>query len=224
MNKTKALACCVIFSLLGILGLNLIDSAYAQYGTYPTPKTGKMTDTSENKPMEKNMSSHKVPPIKQIQSGVSPQDIQCNDNLTLIFKPSNKNPVCVKQSTMETLVGRGWLTLDNLMMIQNAQTPEVKTIEISAKEVDETYRWSSSNDINPTITLTANTDNVFQIANPTDVKHEFVIESNGEEVTASGDIAPDGSGKMSFTPTTSGVFEYHCEYHPDTMKGTINVS
>lgn len=187
------LSCCAI-SLIGILGLNLIDS-YAQH----------------------------APPIKQIQTGVSPDQIQCNDNLQLIFSPSNKHPACVRQSTMETLVGRGWLTVDNLMMAQNTQTPESKTLEISAKEVDETYRWSDSDGINPTITLTANTNNVIQITNPTDVKHEFVIESNGEEVAASGDIAPDASGKMSFTSATSGVFEYHCEYHPDTMKGTINV-
>jgi plastocyanin len=218
------LSCCTI-SLLGILGLNLIDSVYAQYGTYSTtPKTEKMTGMSENKPMEKNMESHKVPPIKQIRSGVLPQDVQCNDNLQLIFSPSSKNPACVKQSTMETLVVRGWLTVDNLMMTENTQTSETKTIEISAKEVDETYRWSGSDGTNPTINIVANTNNVIQITNPTDVKHEFVIESNGEEVVASGDIAPDGSGKMSFTPTTSGVFGYHCEYHPDTMKGTINVS
>lgn len=223
MNKIMALSCCII-SLLGILGLNLIDSAYAQYGSYPaTPKAEKMVDAPENKPMEKNMQSHRVPPIKQIQSGVLPQQVQCNGDLKLIFKPSNKSPVCVKQSTMETLVKRGWLALDNLM-IQNTQTPETKTIEISAIEVDETYRWSSSNDVNPTINLVANTDSVIQIKNPTDAKHEFVIESNGEEVAASGDIAPESSGKMSFTPTASGIFEYHCEYHPTTMKGTINVS
>ncbi|MBI5378131.1 MAG: cupredoxin domain-containing protein [Thaumarchaeota archaeon] len=195
MNKIMVLSCCTI-SLLGILGLNVIDSVYAQH----------------------------APPIKQIQTGVLPLDVQCNANLQLIFSPSSKNPACVRQSTMQALVQRGWLTVDNLMMVKNTQTPEAKTIEVSVKEVDEVYKWSDSDGTNPTINLVVNTDNVLQITNPTDVKHEFVIESNGEELAASGDIAPDGSGKMSFTPTTSGVFGYHCEYHPDTMKGTINVS
>src|SRR5574342_1072830 len=123
MNKIMALSCCTI-SLLGILGLSLIDSAHAQYGSYPsTPKKEKMADMPEKKPMEKNLQSHKVPPIKQIQSGVLPQQIACNGDLKLIFKASNKSPACVKQSTMETLVQRGWLTLGNLT-IKNSQMPE----------------------------------------------------------------------------------------------------
>ena len=89
--------------------------------------------------------------------------------------------------------------------------------------MDEIYRWLSSSEINPTITITANVDNVIQITNPTDIKHELVIESNGKEIAASGDIGPDSTGKLSINPTTTGTFEYHCEYHPDTMKGTITV-
>jgi plastocyanin len=96
-------------------------------------------------------------------------------------------------------------------------------IEISIKEVDEVYRWSSSDEINPAITLTTNVDNVIQITNPTDTKHEFVIEADGKELAGSGDIGPDSSGKLTIKPATAGIFEYHCEYHPDTMKGIINV-
>jgi plastocyanin len=29
---------------------------------------------------------------------------------------------------------------------------------------------------------------------------------------------------VSFTPNMTGTLEYHCEYHPDTMKGTILVN
>ena len=98
-------------------------------------------------------------------------------------------------------------------------------IKLSAKEVDETYRWlTSDGGNNPTLKMTANADNTVQIANPTDAKHELVIESNGKELASSGDIAPNGSGQLSFKPATAGTFEYHCEYHPDTMKGTIEVA
>lgn len=98
-------------------------------------------------------------------------------------------------------------------------------IKMSAKEVDETYRWlTSDGGNNPTLKMTANADNTVQIANPTDAKHELVIESNGKELASSGDIAPNGSGQLSFKPTAAGTFEYHCEYHPDTMKGTIEVA
>lgn len=108
---------------------------------------------------------------------------------------------------------------------QNATTASNATssIKMTAQEVNETYRWSTNDGINPTLKMTANADNSVQISNPTDTKHELVIESNGKEVASSGDIAANGSGHLSFKPTAPGTYAYHCEYHPDTMKGTIEV-
>ncbi len=104
-------------------------------------------------------------------------------------------------------------------------TTTAASIKMSAQEIDETYRWSTSDGgVNPTLKMTANVDNTVQIANPTDEKHELVIESNGKELTSSGDIAPDGSGQLTFKPLAAGTYAYHCEYHPDTMKGTIKVA
>ena len=96
-------------------------------------------------------------------------------------------------------------------------------IEILVKEIDEAYRWSNSNEINPAITLTANVDNVIQFTNPTDTKHAFIIDVGEKELLADFDIGPDSTGKLTLKPTTTGVFEYHCEYHPDTMKGILNI-
>src|SRR6266487_1248692 len=39
----------------------------------------------------------------------------------------------------------------------------------------------------------------------------------------SGDIASGSSGLLSFKPGATGVFQYHCLYHPTTMKGIIQV-
>jgi plastocyanin len=98
-------------------------------------------------------------------------------------------------------------------------------MEISIIEVDNTYRWSTSTGINPPITLTANVANVLQFTNPTDTKHAFIIGgSNGTVVLQSKDIVPGlSAGKLSITPNRTGVFEYHCKYHPDTMKGIVTV-
>jgi hypothetical protein len=104
-----------------------------------------------------------------------------------------------------------------------ASNTTVGQIEILVKEIDEVYRWSNSNETNPTITLSANIDNVIQFTNPTNTKHAFIIEADGKEPLADFDIGPDSSGKLTIKPTKTGVFEYHCEYHPDTMKGIINV-
>lgn len=96
--------------------------------------------------------------------------------------------------------------------------------QVMAGEIDSTYRWESAdNNINPTLNFVANKDNVIEVKNPTDEKHEFVIESNGKEVAASGDVNPENSKQFTFTPDAAGTYEYHCEYHPDTMKGTIIV-
>jgi len=98
------------------------------------------------------------------------------------------------------------------------------TTEIQATEIDETYRWKSTDSqINPTLTFVANTENTIKIKNTTDEKHEFVIESNGKEVATSGDVNPDSSAQLLFKPT-SGKYEYFCEYHPTTMKGTIEIT
>ncbi len=102
-------------------------------------------------------------------------------------------------------------------------TGETNTIKLDATEIDEIYRWSSNGVINPTIRMVANSDNVVQISNTTDEKHDLVFEMNGEEVATSGDVEAESSGQLTFKPTTTGTIEYHCEYHPDTMKGEIEV-
>jgi plastocyanin len=100
------------------------------------------------------------------------------------------------------------------------------TIQLSTKEESAgVYRWVSSNTgtINPTLKVSANKDNVIKIQNPTDTKHELIIDTGADVLPSSDDINPDSSGQLSFKPTTTGTFTYHCAYHPFTMKGTIQV-
>ena len=95
-----------------------------------------------------------------------------------------------------------------------------KTIQISVTE-GEVYRWSNIQGTNPTLSFLTNANNTVLIFNPTNEKHEMIIGSKGRELASSGDIVRSSSGQVSFTPNATGAFEYHCEYHPDTMKGTI---
>ena len=101
---------------------------------------------------------------------------------------------------------------------------QTNVIKMTAKEVNEIYRWSTSEGINADLKMVSNSNNVIQINNPTDTKHELVIESNAKEVASSGDIMPGNSSQLTFKPTTVGTFKYHCEYHPTTMNGTIVVT
>ena len=48
------------------------------------------------------------PPLKQIQDGTDPSDVTCTEGLELVMKVSNGQPACVKPSSVEKLIERGW--------------------------------------------------------------------------------------------------------------------
>jgi hypothetical protein len=73
-----------------------------------------------------------------------------------------------------------------------------KTIQISVTEEEEVYGWSNIQGTNPTMRFLTNANNTVLILNPTNEKHEMIIESNGNEVASSGDIARSSSGQLSF--------------------------
>lgn len=47
-------------------------------------------------------------PLSLLKAQVPVNEIICNDDLTLLLKPSTDSPVCVKESTMKKLILRGW--------------------------------------------------------------------------------------------------------------------
>src|SRR4029450_1997223 len=108
----------------------------------------------------------------------------------------------------------------------SASKSNTSSIALNALELkNETYRWQNTSEaINPTLHLIANTDYLIKIKNPTDTKHELIFASNGTELAKSNEIKPDKNGKLNFNANSTGTFEYHCEYHPDTMKGIIEVT
>jgi heme/copper-type cytochrome/quinol oxidase subunit 2 len=110
---------------------------------------------------------------------------------------------------------------------QQQQQPIIPgAIQLSAKELPSGYRWINTTNgvINPTMNFNVGTTNTIQLQNPTDSKHQLVIDdSNGNQFATSGDIVFGRSSQFSFKPVSAGTFEYHCIYHPTTMKGTIQV-
>lgn len=55
-----------------------------------------------------NADTQQKSPKQQLDEGISPENVLCNENLVLIFKPSDGSPTCVKESTMKKLISRGW--------------------------------------------------------------------------------------------------------------------
>ena len=58
--------------------------------------------------LKTNGEKREIPPRKQVSSGTNPQDVICSEGLKLIFKLSNNSPACVKPSTADKLIQRGW--------------------------------------------------------------------------------------------------------------------
>lgn len=61
-------------------------------------------------PLESNVENGDsfLSPLKQIQLGTLPQNISCKDGFEIVIKASNKMSACVKTSSVQKLVERGW--------------------------------------------------------------------------------------------------------------------
>jgi len=105
--------------------LNSCDPGYEKGNTYQVIGWGS---TEQNPVGETNMCStrtigsiivelddaHLVPiphlsPLKQFKSGIVIDEIQCKESLVLVTKHDG-SPACVKQSSVEKLIQRGWTT------------------------------------------------------------------------------------------------------------------
>ncbi|HEY7570163.1 MAG TPA: hypothetical protein VH796_02220 [Nitrososphaeraceae archaeon] len=99
-------------------------------------------------------------------------------------------------------------------------------IQLSAKELPSGYRWIDTTNgvINPTMNFMVGNSKTIQLNNPTDATHQLVVDDpNGHQLATSGDIPSGSSNHLAFKPGMTGTFEYHCIYHPTTMKGVIHV-
>lgn len=107
----------------------------------------------------------------------------------------------------------------------NTTTAAAATIQLTATQVNGTYLWIDSNGMyNPTLVLEANTDNIISvksIQNDTE-EHELIVQSwNNQTFIESEEIEGGTSDEVLFNPRNNSSMKYHCEYHPDTMRGTI---
>ncbi len=109
------------------------------------------------------------PPLKQIENGVSPQAVTCTEGLQLVYKATNNNPSCVKPSSAQKLVERGWVLTDIItneddnqrefrMVTQenNNQTIELKAGESFLLKLGEEHNWNIEIDNNDVVSRVKN--------------------------------------------------------------------
>lgn len=79
----------------------------------------------------KSETSHsKIDPLKQIQSGITFNEIQCKENLILIQKYDG-SPACVTESTKQKLIERGWT--EKIIDIISSKHADVEKLLIENK-------------------------------------------------------------------------------------------
>ena len=47
-------------------------------------------------------------PKEQFSKGIDPHGVQCKENHELVFKKTTFEPACVKSTTIQKLIERGW--------------------------------------------------------------------------------------------------------------------
>ncbi|MDH3313699.1 MAG: dienelactone hydrolase family protein [Nitrosopumilus sp.] len=81
------------------------------------------------------------PPLKQIQDGTEPSDVTCTEGLELLMKFSNGLPACVKPSSVEKLIERGWAVhvLPDYKQNENNNSVIFATGDLEVETTDVTY-------------------------------------------------------------------------------------
>lgn len=68
-------------------------------------------------------------------------------------------------------------------------------------------------------TLTAAADGSIELVNEDEAEHNITIEEAGVDE----DVAGGESVTVDLAGVEAGSYDFVCEYHPDTMKGTLEV-
>jgi plastocyanin len=70
------------------------------------------------------------------------------------------------------------------------------------------------------LNLTAGQKVTVTFENKDSVEHNFTFK----EAKADTDVEGGETAKATFTVPAAGTYEFHCEYHPTQMKGTVTVA
>ncbi len=120
--------------------------------------------------------------------------------------------------------------LKNSMPNTNTQylTFDENIVDLKVSERNGNFVWTSINgQANPDLDLKSGTRYIFQIESMenNNVAHQLIIQTEGgKQLTKSDVISNDNTDDFPFTFSEKGKYQYHCQYHPNTMHGNIIVS
>jgi Cupredoxin-like domain len=108
-------------------------------------------------------------------------------------------------------------------------TMDENIVDLKVSERNNNFVWTSMNgQVNPDLDLKSETRYTFQIEsmeNNNIISHQLIIQTEGgKQLTKSDVISNDKTDDFPFTFSETGKYQYHCQYHPNTMHGNIIVS
>lgn len=115
--------------------------------------------------------------------------------------------------------------------IANAQleslTESSNIVDLKVSEQNNNFVWTSANgQVNPEIDLKLDTHYTIQIESmDNNIHHQLIIQDEtGKQLAKSTEISNGQTDDFQFTFSNKGKYQYHCQYHPETMHGNIVVS
>jgi len=75
-----------------------------------------------------------APPLKQISDGVAPENVTCTEGLAIVLKSSNSSPACIKPSSVEKLIQRGWAIEKEDSMIEETSVDSCPNDQLLIKD------------------------------------------------------------------------------------------
>lgn len=121
------------FFLIFLSGMLLTHNAWS-YGTIDALKyadtTKQFTDSMQ---FSKEFAKYKIyfgsfiAPLKQLEHGISPYAVQCNEGFELLFKSKN-SPACVTPDTKKKLIQRGWGLTKNQLFGDEETAPSLQDV------------------------------------------------------------------------------------------------
>lgn len=93
----------------------------------PAPEGYELDETIYNKEI--------LSPLKQFNSGIPIDEIQCKEGLELVIKSSDNTPACVKLTSVPKLIERGWT--DSITHITSTDSNESSTRTINLVDNDK---------------------------------------------------------------------------------------
>ena len=140
-----------------------------------------------------------------------------------------------------SLIGIGLITIlnsDDINVITvsekniaNAQledsTSSQNIVDLKVSERNNNFVWTSVNgQVNPKLSLKSGIDYTIQVESmDNNITHQLIIQNeSGKQLTKSDEISNGQTDDFTFTFRDIGKYQYHCQYHPETMHGNIVVS